>query len=58
MSNHFTNIVVCDFEYEVADGDLPKVLCLVAHVLDSKLRHKRTIRKWRGEFGPMPPFDI
>ena len=34
------------------------VLCLVAHVLDLKLRHRRTIRKWCGEFGPMPPFGI
>ena len=58
MSNHFTNIVVYDYEYEIADGDLPNVLCMVAHVLDSKLRHRRTIRKWRGEFGPMPPFSI
>ena len=58
MSNHFTNIVVVDFEYEIGDGGLPNVLCMVAHVLDSKLRHRRTIRKWRGEFGPTPPFSI
>ena len=31
---------------------------MVAYVLDSNLRHVRTIRKWRGEFGPTPPFDI
>jgi DNA polymerase I len=56
--SHFSQIVVCDFEYEVADGDLPNVLCMVAHVLDANLRHVRTIRMWRGEFGKEPPFDI
>ena len=65
MSKHFTSIVVLDFEYEIAGGeynlvpgDLPCVLCMVAYVLDSNLRHVRTIRVWRGEFGAMPPFDI
>ena len=57
MSN-FRNIVVCDFEYEVVDGGLPNVLCMVAYVLDEHLRHVRTIRMWRGEFGRKPPFDI
>lgn len=57
MSN-FGSIVVCDFEYEVADGDLPNVLCMVAHVLDEHLEHVRTIKRWRGEFGASPPFDI
>ena len=28
-----------DFEYEIADGDLPRVLCMVAYVLDAELRH-------------------
>lgn len=65
MSRYFTTIVVCDFEYEVEGGDahlvrgdLPNVLCMVAHVLDANLQHVRTIRTWRGEFGSMPPFDI
>jgi DNA polymerase family A len=58
MNETFANIVVCDFEYEVADGELPNVLCMVAYVLDEKLRHVRTIRLWRGEFGSAPPFDI
>jgi hypothetical protein len=58
VSGHFTSIVVCDFEYEITDGDLPNVLCMVAHVLDSNLRHVRPIRLWRGEFGTAPPFDI
>jgi hypothetical protein len=55
---NFGTIVVCDFEYEVADGGLPNVLCMVAYVLDEGLRHVRTVRQWRGEFGSAPPFDI
>jgi hypothetical protein len=58
VSNNFHSIVVCDFEYEVAPSDLPNVLCMVAYVLDENLRHVRTIHRWRGEFGPTPPFDI
>jgi DNA polymerase I len=58
VSAVFRGTVVCDFEYEAADGDLPHVLCMVAYVLDHKLRHVRTVRLWRGEFGTEPPFDI
>ena len=54
----FRTIVVVDFEYEIDDGDLPRVLCMVAYVLDANLRHVGTIRLWRGEFGSTPPFDI
>jgi DNA polymerase-1 len=50
-------VVVCDFEYEVTDGELPNVLCMVTYVLDENLRHVRTIRMWRGDFGTTPPFD-
>ena len=57
MKKNFATINVCDFEYEAADGDLPNVLCMVVYVLDSYLRHVRTIRLWRGEFGRAPPFD-
>jgi DNA polymerase-1 len=65
VSKTFRNFVVLDFEYEgeggdrnLRKGDLPYVLCMVAYVLDEHLRHVRTIRLWRGEFGPAPPFDI
>ena len=44
MRKTFATIVVCDFEYEVADGDLPNVLCMVACVLNEKLEHVRTVR--------------
>jgi DNA polymerase family A len=65
VSENFTTIVVADFEYEVGGGefelrtgDLPAPLCMVAHVLDENLQHVRTVRLWRGQFGPTPPFDI
>jgi DNA polymerase I len=56
--SNFGTVVVADFEYEVGPGDLPEVLCMVAHVLDEKLQHVHTMRLWRGEFGRTPPFDI
>ena len=65
MTTAFSQVVVCDFEYETSGGefnlvagDLPKVLCIVVHVLDENLQHVRTIKQWRGEFGSYPPFDI
>jgi hypothetical protein len=54
----FGSITVVDFEYEISDGDLPRVLCMVAYTLDQNLHHVHTIRLWRGEFGSTPPFDI
>ena len=57
MSKNFGTIVVCDFEYEVASGSMPNVLCMVAYVLDEQLEHVHTVRLWRGDFGSVPPFD-
>src|SRR6516165_6367362 len=58
VRKNFGRVVVLDFEYEIDTNLLPNVLCMVAYVLDENLRHVRTIRLWRGEFGSMPPFDI
>jgi hypothetical protein len=58
VSKNFTTINVCDFEYEIEDGGLPCVLCMVVYVLNENLQHVRTIRLWRGDFGSTPPFDI
>ena len=58
MRGNFASVVICDFEYEIADGDLPNVLCMVGYVLDENLRHVHTVRMWRGDFGLTPPFDI
>jgi hypothetical protein len=57
VKQFFHSAIVVDFEYEIEDGGLPNVLCMVANVLDENLRHVRTIRIWRGDFGPRPPFD-
>ena len=54
----FRTIAVIDFEYEIDDGDLPRVLCLVVYLLDACLRLTKIIRLWRGEFESTPPFDI
>jgi DNA polymerase I len=60
VSEHFTQTIVADFEYEIEDGGLPNPLCMVAYVLDEHLRHVRTIRVWREELlaSKHPPFDI
>jgi DNA polymerase I len=58
VENCFRTIIVVDFEYEAGGGEIPNVLCMVAYVLDENLRHVDTIRRWRGEFGSTPPFDI
>src|SRR5262249_40868739 len=63
MSGTFSQAVVCDAEYETnappqREGDLPNVLCMVAHVLNENLQHVCTHRLLRGEFGKRPPFDI
>jgi hypothetical protein len=58
LADCFRSITVVDFEYEVDDGDLPRVLCMVAYHLDQNLQHVGTTRLWRGEFPSTPPFDI
>jgi hypothetical protein len=59
VSGNFSTAVVVDFEYEIAAGGLPNVLCMVAYVLDEDLRHVCTIRLWRGVVGqPLPPIDV
>ena len=58
MGECFRQIVDCDFEYEVADGDLPDPLAMVARVLEGNFRHVLSTKLWRGEFPSSPPFDI
>jgi hypothetical protein len=72
VSRYFARVVVLDFEYEIKDGGLPNVLCLVWHVLNANLelvdkgqwwRGKRgqplpSIDAYRGDFRKKPPFDI
>src|SRR4249919_1167753 len=58
LRKYFRRIVVLDFEYEIEDGGLPNVLCLVAYILDGSGRLIEIVRRWRGEFGTSPPFPI
>ena len=58
MGKIFSRVVVGDFEYEIAPGDLPNPLCLVLYVLDEHLRHVQTIRLWRGDFRSTPPIEF
>ena len=53
----FEQVVVVDFEYEIEDGGLPDVLCMVAYVLNANLQHVQAIKLWRGDFDLIPPFD-
>jgi hypothetical protein len=58
VNGNFKTITVVDFEYEVATGGLPNVLCMVAYIFDEFLHPINTVRLWRGEFGSKPHFDI
>jgi DNA polymerase I len=50
----FAEVWLHDFEFIVRPGELPDVLCLAAH----ELRSGRTLRLWRDELGPMPPYRV
>ena len=41
-----------DFEFIAQPGERPDVVCLAAH----ELRSRRTLRLWRDELGPRPPY--
>jgi hypothetical protein len=57
VNDNFKTVTVVDFEYEVAIGGLPTVLCMVAWALNEHLHLERIIRLWRDEFGSKAPFD-
>ena len=52
-ADHYRNVVVVDFEYEIVDGDLPRVLCMVAYVLDAESapRKNHPTLAWRIRLG-------
>jgi DNA polymerase I len=60
----FRHVVVADFEFEFGghssfdgasrSGERVRPVCMVAR----ELRSGQTWRRWRGEFGPAPPFPI
>jgi hypothetical protein len=54
--NTYKSVWLVDFEFIAKDGNIPKVVCLVAHDLVSG----KTIRSWQDELYTLskPPYDI
>jgi hypothetical protein len=50
--DQFREVVLVDFEFASATTGRPDPVCLVAHEIHSG----RTIRLWRDQFGPAPPY--
>ena len=50
----FREVVLVDFEFTAPPGERPEPVCLVAKLL----RAGRTVRLWRDQFGPSPPYPI
>jgi DNA polymerase I len=50
----FTEVALVDFEFAVHPGERPEPVCVVAKLL----RSGRTIRLWRDQFGPAPPYPV
>ena len=48
----FEEVWLHDFEFIAQPGERPDVVCLVAH----ELRSGRTLRLWRDQLGPQPPY--
>jgi DNA polymerase I len=52
---YFREIWLVDFEFRAPDGERPEeVHCLVGY----EIRSGRTIRLWRDQFGPTPPYSV
>ena len=52
MLEQFREVVLVDYEFSIATTGHPEPVCLVAHELHSG----RTLRLWRDQFGPLPPY--
>ena len=50
----YREIWAADFEFIAHPGERPRPICLVAR----ELKAGRTIRLWRNQFGPLPPYPI
>ena len=50
----FREVALVDFEFVAPLGERPEPVCLVAKLLRAGL----TIRLWRDQFGPSPPYPI
>jgi DNA polymerase-1 len=54
MLEMFREVWAVDFEFIAHPGERPAPVCLVAR----ELKTGRTIRLWRDQFGPVPPYPI
>jgi hypothetical protein len=52
MLDAFSQVWAADFEFVAAPGERPEVVCLV----DRELKTGRTVRLWRDQLGPAPPY--
>src|SRR5262245_9258194 len=52
MLSQYREVWLVDFEFVVGGGNRPDPVCLVGHELHSG----RTIRLWRDQLGPVPPY--
>src|SRR6516164_5430374 len=52
MFESFREVWAADFEFGAAPGERPDVRCLVAR----ELKTGRTVRLWRDQLGPVPPY--
>jgi DNA polymerase-1 len=50
----FREVALVDFEFIARPGERPEAVCLVAKLV----RAGRTIRLWRDQFGPEPPYPV
>ncbi|MGH9542794.1 MAG: DNA polymerase [Terriglobales bacterium] len=51
----FAEVVLVDFEFQQADGELPRPVCLVARELKSGRRHRLMLD---GDTPPAPPYPV
>jgi hypothetical protein len=54
MLDVWREVWAADFEFVAQPGERPEVVCLVAR----ELKSGRTVRLWRDQFGPVPPYPI
>ena len=54
MLDAFREVWAVDFEFVAPPGERPTPVCLVAR----ELKSGRTIRLWRDQFGPFPPYSV
>jgi DNA polymerase I len=54
MLDLYRGVWAVDFEFTAPPGERPTPVCLVAR----ELKNNKTIRLWKDQFGPVPPYSI